>query len=158
MSTRFLCTILALGLVASARADTTVPITGIGTNVGAIHTQVESVTYSEPVVVQVPGVGSVVELNGSVAGVGWGGGGIVARAANAHYQYNIPFVARWRRAGASKDLVIHHHGGSQGLLTLVMREKAQGAAHLSRVAERGGDASVGVPALLNHFVYVSANR
>jgi hypothetical protein len=40
----------------------------------------------------------------------------------------------------------------------VIREKAAGSANSHRFAERVSDASVGGPALLNHFVYVSANR
>src|SRR5262249_27973241 len=38
-----------------ARATITVPITGIGTQVGAISTHVDSVTYSAPVLIEVPG-------------------------------------------------------------------------------------------------------
>lgn len=54
----------------TALADTTVAITGIGTQVGAIATHVDSVTYAAPVIVDVPGVGEVFELHGVVSGVG----------------------------------------------------------------------------------------
>ena len=87
--------LLAVALAGSGRADTTVPVTGIGTQVGAINTQVESVTYSEPESAQVAGFGEAYEVRGSVSGVGWGGAGIVARASNAHYNYRNSFVVRW---------------------------------------------------------------
>jgi len=93
--------LLGLPLVRDARADTTVPITGIGTSVTgpfAINTHADSVTYSTPVDVVINGLDAV-EIRGTISGVGWGGTGVVARAANAHYQYNIPFVARWRKHG-----------------------------------------------------------
>jgi hypothetical protein len=90
-------------LWSGVKADTTVPIAEFGTKLSGeflIETHVDSVTYSGPadvVFVGLPAVG----IRGTVSGVGWGGGGIVARAANAHYDYNIPFVARWRKQGAA---------------------------------------------------------
>jgi len=157
----FAVAIVAVFLPTSARADTTVPITGIGTQVSdlfAINTHVDSVTYSDPQVVEIAGFGKAVEIRGTVSGVGWGGGGIVARANNAHYNYQIPFVARWRVHGASKDLVMFHHGGDQTPIILVLQEKLRGPQDPHRRAELDGDLAHGLPALLNHCTYVSANR
>lgn len=153
--------LLSITLPAYARAETIVPITGIGTRVAGaftIDTHVDSVTYSDPEFVAVDGVGDAIEIRGTVSGIGWGGGGIVARANNAHYAYQIPFVARWRANGASKDLVVHHHGGSQPLLAVVLRDKLLGAGSSHRRAEFLSDLSFGVPSLLNHCAYIAANR
>src|SRR5215213_5173657 len=95
--------LLSLPSLDVADADTTVPISGIGTSMtGAvtINTHVDSVTYSDPVEVTIRGM-PVVEIRGTVSGVGWGGAGIVARASSSHYHYDIPFVARWRKHGPS---------------------------------------------------------
>src|SRR5947207_16006288 len=76
-----IATLLGLASQQVAQADTTVPITGIGTSVtGAfvINTHADSVTYSDPVDVVINGMAAV-EIRGTVSGVGWGGSGIVTR-------------------------------------------------------------------------------
>src|SRR5262245_7969216 len=103
--------LLAIVGSAESQAQTTVPITGIGTHIAgppfAIDTHVDSVTFFGPVIDHIEGVGDVFEIRGSVAGVGWGGSPpIVARGTNAHYNYQIPFVARWRARGRSQNLVV----------------------------------------------------
>jgi hypothetical protein len=152
-----LCSVVPLSAL---RGDTIVPITGIGTSVTdafAIKTQVESVTYSDPALVCIRGM-RVLEIRGTVSGVGWGGGGVVPRAANAHYRYDIPFVARWRKDGPSKRLVFFNHGGGVALMVALKREKAVGVNNQHRTAELNGDLVAGVPALLDHAVYISINR
>ena len=152
--------LLGLASLRAAQADTTVPITGIGTSFTGdfvINTHADSVTYSDPVDVVINGLAAV-EIRGTVSGVGWGGGGIVARAANAHYQYNIPFVARWRKHGTCNRLVFYNHGGGPSLIAAVRREKQSGAANQNRFAELNGDLLVGVGALVDHAAYVSINR
>lgn len=155
-----LITLSSVASLNAACADTTAPITGIGTSVTdvfAIKTHVDSVTYSDPVEVCIRGM-RVIEIRGTVAGVGWGGGGIVPRAANAHYRYDIPFVARWRKDGPNKRLVFFNHGGGVALIGAIKREKAVGVKNQHRTAEVNGDHVVGVPALLDHAVYISINR
>ncbi|MBS0264979.1 MAG: hypothetical protein JSS02_23805, partial [Planctomycetes bacterium] len=101
----------------AALAETTVPVTGIGTSVTGdfvINTHADSVTYTGPVDVTIHGIPAV-EIRGTVAGVGWGGAGLVARAANEHYHYEIPFVARWRRQNPGDCLVFYNHGGGPSL-------------------------------------------
>jgi hypothetical protein len=152
--------LLGLASVPAAHADTTVPITGIGTSVTGnfvINTHADSVTYSDPVDVVIGGLAAV-EIRGTVSGVGWGGSGIVARAANAHYNYKIPFVARWRKHGRCQRLVFYNHGGGPSLIAAVKREKQSGAANASRFSELNGDLLTGVPALLDHAAYISINR
>jgi hypothetical protein len=143
-----------------AQADTTVTVTGIGTSVTgafAIKTQADSVTYSGPVDITVRGMPAV-EIRGTVSGVGWGGAGIVTRAANAHYHYDIPFVARWRKQSPGNRLVFYNHGGGPTLIAAVKRDKLSGAANPNRFAELNGDLLIGVPALLDGATYVSINR
>jgi hypothetical protein len=152
--------LLGFAFTRPAHADTTIPISGIGTSITdafVIDTHADSVTYSDPVDVEIGGR-TAVEIRGTVAGVGWGGGGIVARAANAHYRYTIPFVARWPKHGRCSRLVFFNHGGGPSVIAAVKREKESGAANTSRFAERNGDLFVGVPALLDHAAYVSINR
>jgi hypothetical protein len=158
--------LFALAPVRAARADTTIPITGIGTSVTdvfVINTHVDSITYSDPVDVVINGMAAV-EIRGAVSGVGWGGAGtsgatrIVPRAGNAHYNYNIPFVARWRKHGPCQRLVFYNHGGGVNVIAAVKRNKQAGAANPSRSAELNGDLTVGVPALLDHAAYISINR
>jgi hypothetical protein len=152
--------LLGVASVRIAHADTTVPILGIGTSVkGAfvINTHADSVTYSDPVDVVINGMAAV-EIRGTVSGVGWGGTGIVARAANAHYNYNIPFVARWRKHEPGQRLVFYNHGGGPSVIAAVKRNKQSGAANASRFAELNGDLTAGVPALLDHAAYISINR
>lgn len=158
--------LFALASVRAARADTTIPITGIGTSVSdvfVINTHVDSVTYSDPVDIVINGMAAV-EIRGTVSGVGWGGAGasgaagIVTRAANAPYNYKIPFVARWPKHGPSRRLVFYNHGGGANLISAVKRNKQAGAANPSRSAELNGDLTVGVPALLDHAAYISINR
>jgi hypothetical protein len=152
--------LLSLSSLDLAYADTTVPISGIGTSMtGAvtINTQVNSLTYSDPVEVTIRGM-PVVEIRGTVSGVGWGGTGIVARASSSHYHYDIPFVARWRKHGPSNRLVFYNHGGGSSVLGAVKRNKEVGEANANRFAELNGDGLVGVPAMLDHAAYVSINR
>ena len=64
--------LLGLASVRAAPADTTVPITGIGTSVTGdfvINTHADSVTYSDPVDVVIGGL-TAVEIRGTVSGVG----------------------------------------------------------------------------------------
>jgi hypothetical protein len=152
--------LLGVASVRVAQADTTVPITGIGTSVTGgfvINTHADSVTYSDPVDVVINGMAAV-EIRGTVSGVGWGGSGIVARAANAHYSYKIPFVARWRKDGPRERLVFYNHGGGLSVIAAVKRDKQAGAANANRFAELIGDLQAGVPALLDHAAYISINR
>jgi hypothetical protein len=157
-------TLLAMVLPAEARAQATIPISGIGTQIAgppfAIDTHVDSVTLSDPAVVQIEGVGEVLEVRGFVTGVGWGGSTtVVARGINAHYDYQIPFVARWRARGQNNNLVVFHHGGVPSLITPVLRDEAlEGEANQHRFAELHGDSAIGISALLNHCVYASMNR
>jgi hypothetical protein len=144
----------------AAHADTTVPITGIGTSVTGdfvINTHADSVVYSGPVDVVIRGIPSV-EIRGTVSGVGWGGAGIVTRAANEHYHYNIPFVARWRKQNPGNRLVFYNHGGGSTLVAAVKRDKLSGAANPNRFAELNGDLLIGIPALLEGATYISINR
>lgn len=155
--------LLAIFVSAEARAQTTVPITGIGTHIAgppfAIDTHVDSVTFFGPEVVQIEGFGEAMEIHGVVSGVGWGGSpGPIARAINAHYNYQVPFIARWRTRGRSQNLVAFHHGGQPTLIALLVSERLNGEANLHRIAEHSGDFAYGLPALLNHCVYVSTNR
>ena len=155
--------LFAIILPAEARAQTTVPITGIGTYIAGppftIDTHVDSVTFWGPVNVQIEGVGEVFEIRGFVSGVGWGGGPtVVARATNAHYDYEIPFVARWRARGQNKNLVVFQHGGGLALLPILRDEALRGEANDQRFSELDGDFAFGIPALLNHCVYYSTNR
>jgi hypothetical protein len=153
---------LACLLFASAErgavAETTVAITGIGTRVGTINTRVERVTYGDPEPVPVEGLNEVLEVRGTVAGIGWGGGGIIARARDAHYAYQIPFVLRWSSRKSTRDVVLHHHGGGVTLLAAVAREKLDGQNNVNRITERAGDEAVGRPALLNRCAYIATNR
>ncbi len=153
-----LATFAATATAATAAADTTVPISGIGTQVGAISTRVDHVTHSRPELVEIPGVGKVYEVTGTVHGVGWGGIGLVARARSAHYSYEIPFVARWPRHHAGKTLVAFHHGGSPPPIAVAQADRALGAENNHRFAELTGDLAAGIPALLEDATYVSMNR
>jgi hypothetical protein len=111
------------------------------------------------VLVDVPGVGRVFEMSGTVSGVGWGGSGsIVARGTNAHYTYTVPFLARWRQHGSGKTLVVFHHGGSPTAIALAQADLARGAANTHRFAEHAGDLGVGLPTLINNGTYISMNR
>jgi hypothetical protein len=155
--------LLAIVWSAEARAQTIVPIAGIGTHIAgppfAIDTHVDSVTFWGPEVVQIEGVGEVFEIRGFVSGVGWGGSPpLVARGTNAHYNYQIPFVARWRARSRSQNLVVFQHGGGPSLIAVLTAEALLGEANENRFAEFNGDFGFGIPALLNHCVYYSTNR
>jgi hypothetical protein len=150
--------LLALVAPTAALADTTVAIDNIRTQVGAIDTHVDSVTYSDPVLVEVPNVGRAWELRGTVHGVGWGGAGIVARARNAHYTYDITWLARWPKHGRGKMLVIFHHGGPPTAIAIAQADRALGAANHNRFAERLGDDNAGIATLVQGGTYISANR
>lgn len=143
---------------AAARGDTTVAIRGIGTRVGEIQSHVTSVTYAGPEFVEVEGFGEAVEIRGTVSGVGWGGIGIVPRASSAPYVYTIPFVARWRASGSTRDLLVHQHGGDVPLLVAAIRDRLDGPRNPSRRAEFSSDASAGLPALWNRCAYAATNR
>jgi hypothetical protein len=148
--------LLILALAPAASGETVVPITGIGTQIDSIDTRVERVSYTGPVATTVDGL-RVLEIRGTVSGIGWGGTGVVPRA-SAHYRYDIPFVARWRSASALPRLVFFHHGGGLNLMVAIQREKLVGAANHHRIAELNGDQLAGTPALLNGATYVSINR
>ncbi len=155
-----MCMLLCLVSMNVTHADTEVVIHGIGSSVASavtINTHVESVTYSTPKEVQINGIDAV-EIRGIVKGVGWGGTGIVNRAADEHYQYRIPFVARWRKHGQCSRLVFFNHGGGLRLIDALKREKAVGATNENRFAELNGDSLAGVPALVGQAVYISINR
>jgi hypothetical protein len=142
----------------STWADVTIPIAGIGTHVGAIDTHVDSVTYSNPLLVAVDQVGQAYEIRGQVQGIGWGGAGIVTRAANAHYRYSLPFVARWRAKQPTKDLLVHHHGGNPTLIAVLQLDRLVGVGNGHRTIEYSCDRYAGVPSLLNSSAYVCVNR
>lgn len=148
-----------IGLAPGARADTTVTVEGVGTRVGVIDTRVDTVTYSDPALVDVPGVGLVYEIEGIVAGIGWGGLSLRPGVANKHYAYRVPFVARWPRHGGGKTLVMYHHGGSGPTIAqLALLERNQGAQHVNRIAERIGDDSAGLATLVLKGTYIATNR
>ncbi len=152
--------LLAIALVQIAAADTTIQIQGIGTSLvsgPSIDTHVDQVTFSEPVAVVIQGV-SACEIRGTVSGIGWGGGGIVSRATGAHYQYNIPFVARWPANYRCQRLVFFNHGGGVDLMGAIRREKSEGVKNVNRSAELNGDLLAGLPALLENSAYISINR
>jgi hypothetical protein len=155
--------LLAIIMPTEARTQTVVPISGIGTHIAGppftIDTHVDSVSFGDPELVEIEGVGEVFEIRGFVSGVGWGGlSAIVPRGINAHYDYQVPFVARWRARGRSKNLVVFHHGGTPPQITMLTAEANFGEANAHRFAELAGDSANGVPALLNHCVYASLNR
>lgn len=158
MPSAALAGIVGVSTPSAALADTTVAVTDIGTQVGGIATHVDSVTYSDPVIVEVPGAGQAYEMHGTVSGVGWGGRGPVARAHDAHYTYQMPYLARWPRHGGGKTLVTYHHGGGPGVIAIAQADYLQGAANVNRFAERQGDLIAGVPTLINHGTYISMNR
>ncbi len=138
--------------------QTTVAISGVGTRLGTINTHVDQVTYGAPRTVEIDGFGDAVEIRGTVAGIGWGGIGIVSRATSAHYAYRIPFVARWQRHGAVKGLVAHLHGGDLPLVGVAIADRVNGDRNLNRRAESLADQGIGVPALTNRCAYVATNR
>lgn len=159
----FVGALISMGLPREAQAQTTIPIEGIGTQIAgppfAIDTHVDSVTYWGPAEVKIDGVGQVFEIRGFVSGVGWGGfTAIVPRGINAHYQYEIPFVARWRARGQNQNLVVFHHGGTPPQIAVLIAEALSGEANEHRFAELNGDSAFGLPALVNHSVYASTNR
>src|SRR5688572_31146345 len=95
----------------AARPDVAVlPLSGIGTQLGSIDTRVETVTHSVPTLVEIPGVGAAFEMRGVVSGIGWGGAGIVSRARDAHYAYEVSYIARWPQHGGGQLLVAYYHG------------------------------------------------
>lgn len=146
--------------LSNAVADTVIPITGIGTSISGdspIHTHVDCVRFSAPTYVVIQGM-PVCEIRGTISGIGWGGTGILARAVNEHYHYDMPFVARWRKDCRADRLVFYNHGGGTALITAVIREKDVGAANSNRTAELNGDLLVGVGALLDQAAYISINR
>jgi hypothetical protein len=154
--------LMFLAATAMVRGDTTVPITGIGTSLSSglpapVLTHVDSVTYAGPNPVTIHGM-PVLEIRGTVSGVGWGGLSLVPRAVDAHYKYEIPFVARWRADQPARRLVFYNHGGGTNLIGAVKRDKLSGATNPNRTAELNGDLLVGVPALLDQATYISINR
>lgn len=154
---------LALAAPAVAAADTTVNLTGIGTQLQAsgfsISTHVDQVRYSDPVVVDIPGYGTAYEIHGTVSGIGWGGtGAVVSRAANAHYRYELPFLARWPTEGNHKTFCAYHHGGGPPVIAMLQVDKLNGVNNNSRHAEDLGSNANDVPALHDNCTYVTVNR
>ncbi|MCC6621830.1 MAG: hypothetical protein IT385_11280 [Deltaproteobacteria bacterium] len=154
----FFCTLALCAVPATARGDTTVTGLGVGTRVGTIDTHVDSVTYSDPLQIEIPGAGRAWEISGTVSGVGWGGVGLRAGVANRHYEYTVPFVARWPQHGGGKTLVMYHHGGTVPIPMLVQLEAQLGAAHVNRYAERYGDELAGLPTAVLKGTYIAVNR
>jgi hypothetical protein len=143
----------------AARTDVTVlPLSGIGTQLGSIDTRVETVTHSDPVLVEIPGVGAAFEIHGVVSGIGWGGTGIVSRARDAHYAYEISYIARWPQHGGGQLLVAYYHGGPPPPVAVLQADRRLGAMNPSRFAERYGDWLAGAPTLALKGTYVSFNR
>jgi hypothetical protein len=154
--------VLGLASVAVPRAahtDVTVlPLSGIGTQLGSIDTRVESVTHSDPMLVEIPGVGAAFEMHGVVSGIGWGGTGIVSRARDAHYAYEISYVARWPQHGGGQLLVAYYHGGPPPPVAVLQADRRLGAMNPSRFAELYGDLLASAPTLALKGAYVSFNR
>jgi hypothetical protein len=143
----------------SASTDVAVlQLSGIGTQLGSIDTRVDSVTYSDPMLVEIPGVGSAFEMQGIVSGIGWGGTGIVTRARDAHYTYEISYVARWPKQGGGHFLVGYFHGGPLPPVAVLQADRRFGALNPSRFAERYGDRLAGAPTLGLKGTYVAFNR
>src|SRR5687767_12160320 len=95
----------------AGRTDVTVlPVAGVGTQLGSIDTRVETVTHSDPMLVEIPGVGAAFQVHGVVSGIGWGGTGIVSRARNAHYAYDISSIAQCPQHGGAQLLLSYYHG------------------------------------------------
>src|SRR5262245_16649782 len=143
--------VVTAALTSQVKGDVTVPIKGIGTTLTgppSIQTHVDSVTYSGPVDLVVHGL-PVCEIRGTIAGIGWGGIPLVPRPNLAHYQYRIPFVARWRRGGTCPRLVCYQHGGGASLMVALKREKQAPATNPNRFAETAGNQLIGIPALLD---------
>ena len=112
----------------AARTDVAVvPVSGIGTQLGNIDTRVEAVTHSEPVLVEIPEVGAAFEMHGVVSGIGWGGTGIVSRARDAHYAYEVSYVARWPQHGGGHLLVAYYHGGPPPAVAVLQADRRLGA-------------------------------
>src|SRR5262249_43809801 len=97
------------------------------------------------------------EIHGSVFGRGWGGTGILARAANAHYDYEIQFVARWLVRGGGKTMLTFHPRGSPPLIAVATPDFPIPPNNVNRFAERLADTTNGRPTLLNHGAYISMN-
>jgi len=151
--------VVTLASNASSHAETTVSLHGIHTRIGAIDTHVDRVSFSDPELVALPGVGYAYKMHGTVSGVGWGGiTGIVPRAINAHYTYDVTFVARWPADGGDGTVVMYHHGGGPTAIVLAQRDLRDGAGNVNRFSERLGDNAFGIPALLNRAAYISTNR
>jgi Alpha/beta hydrolase domain len=154
--------VLGLASVAVPHAARThvavLPLSGIGTQLGSIDTRVESVTHSDPILVEIPGVGAAYEMHGVVSGIGWGGDGIVNRARQAHYAYEISYVARWPQHGGSQLLVAYYHGGPPPPVAVLQADRRLGAMNPSRFAERYGDRLASAPTLARKGSYVSFNR
>ena len=143
----------------AARTDVAVlPLSGVGTQLGSIDTRVETVTHSDPMLVEIPGVGAAFEIHGVVSGIGWGGTGIVSRARDAHYAYEISYVARWPQQGGGQLLVAYYHGGPPPVVAVLQADRRLGAMNPSRFAERYGDDLAGAPTLALKGTYVSFNR
>jgi hypothetical protein len=84
--------------------------------------------------------------------------GIVSRARDAHYTYDVPYVARWPQHGAGRTLVMYHHGGGPTPVSLLIADRLFGDANPNRYAELAGDHPAGVPALMNKATYVAFSR
>ena len=97
-------------------------------------------------------------MHGVISGIGWGGTGIVSRAHDAHYAYEISYVAQWPRHGGGKFLVAYYHGGPPPPVAVLQADRRLGAMNPSRFAERYGDRLAGAPTLALKGAYVSFNR
>ena len=154
--------VLGVASVAVPQATRTelavLPLSGIGTQLGSIDTRVEAVTHSDPMLVDIPGVGTAFEVHGVVSGIGWGGTGIVSRARDAHYAYEISYVARWPQHGGGQLLVAYYHGGPPPPVAVLQADRRLGAMNPSRFAERYGDRLASAPTLALKGSYVSFNR
>jgi hypothetical protein len=161
---RSVCFLAVLGVASvavphAARTEVAVlPVIGIGTQLGSIDTRVEAVTHSEPMLVEIPGVGAAFQVQGVVSGIGWGGTGIVSRARNAHYAYDVSYVAQWPQHGSGQLLVSYYHGGPPPVVAVLQADRRLGAMNPSRFAERYGDKLAGAPTLALKGTYVSFNR
>jgi hypothetical protein len=150
-------TAILLSLLAGPAFADNMTFDDIRTDVGAIHARVDSATWTPPTTATVRNVGEVWEIRGSISGIGWGGLGIVARAANAHYAYTVDWVARWPKHGRAKTLVVFHHGGSPTVIGMLVAARTPGGAD-NGFAQLAGDNLADVAALVEGAAYVSFNR
>ena len=137
---------------AHARAQEAVlPVSGIGTSIPDVYgdasgvsvaTTVTSIAYTLPVRVRRDHV-ELLEVTGSIKGVGWGGEWQMPGGPNpivdvtSHYSYDIPFVLRWHPA--FDGTLIYYSHGRASLSLLLLAESVIGEANEGRRNEREGD-------------------